>query len=432
MRATDCRRRRRCPSRRRSPLPPIPPTTMPSSVMSAARAFARRGELHYSLTFKTIANICYSLSPSLLLQHNKHYHPTEEKRERRSSSSTHHHHHHHHKRTEVTFTVTASTSATSTHTLVASSSTEDTTYDSSSSGGTGMTAVATSSTSAAAAANGDHLPTVQESPEEAGNAAAAAAAPATSAAAQLPSSASLPAIAGLPSKRSGSTPGETRKRRSKGGRRSLAGSPLPKRTKSGEFMASANADRAAPPSVNPYFYYPEPRASAISAAASKRGSFRGGWHQHQQHHHHQAQQPLPDTVLPFNPQDARLIADMHENDDIEEIVKCVCTVREENGLMVQCEVSWNFEVKTLLCELSCFVSIPFQHCLSWQHGLCMGFTAAEQVPVDGYVSGVDVREELSKVFFIFYTVFFHLHYHSFARFASTRRMPSARSAPPTS
>ena len=199
-----------------------------------------------------------------------------------------------------------------------------------------MTAVATSSTSAAAAANGDHLPTVQESPEEAGNAAAAAAVPATSA--QLPSAAAaaaaaLPVIAGLPSKRSGSTPGETRKRRSKGGRRSLAGSPLPKRTKSGEFMASANADRAAPPSVNPYFYYPEPRASTV--VASKRGSFRGGWH----HHQHQQQQPLPDTVLPFNPQDARLIADMHENDDIEEIVKCVCTVREENGLMVQCEVS---------------------------------------------------------------------------------------------
>ncbi len=211
-----------------------------------------------------------------------------------------------------------------------------------------MTAVATSSTSASAA-NGDHLPTVQESPE-AGNAAAAAAAavPATSAAAQLPSSAAaaaaLPVIAGLPSKRTtSSTPSEhgQRKRRSKGGRRSLAGSPLPKRTKSGEFMASANADRAAPPSVNPYFYYPEPRASAISAAASKRGSFRGGWHHHHQQHHHQGQQqqPLPDTVLPFNPQDARLIADMHENDDIEEIVKCVCTVREENGLMVQCEVS---------------------------------------------------------------------------------------------
>lgn len=44
----------------------------------------------------------------------------------------------------------------------------------------------------------------------------------------------------------------------------------------------------------------------------------------------------PNLVLPFF--DARQLADEHENDNIDETVKCICPVKEENGLMVQCEV----------------------------------------------------------------------------------------------
>jgi len=32
------------------------------------------------------------------------------------------------------------------------------------------------------------------------------------------------------------------------------------------------------------------------------------------------------------------VAEIHENDEIDELVHCVCDAREESGLMVQCEV----------------------------------------------------------------------------------------------
>lgn len=61
--------------------------------------------------------------------------------------------------------------------------------------------------------------------------------------------------------------------------------------------------------------------------------------------------------------DARKTRDEHENDNIEEVVKCICSYHEENGLMVQCEL-----------------------CLTWQHALCMGYKHESDVPSDGYVS----------------------------------------------
>ncbi|XP_054168436.1 uncharacterized protein LOC128965712 [Oppia nitens] len=67
----------------------------------------------------------------------------------------------------------------------------------------------------------------------------------------------------------------------------------------------------------------------------------------------------PNTCLPF--WDARTIAEIHENDDIEEVVHCVCSAREESGLMVQCEL-----------------------CLCWQHAHCMHFEGERDVPKTGY------------------------------------------------
>lgn len=63
--------------------------------------------------------------------------------------------------------------------------------------------------------------------------------------------------------------------------------------------------------------------------------------------------------------DARQTRDEHENDNIEEVVKCICSYMEENGLMVQCEL-----------------------CLTWQHALCMGYKHESDVPSDGYVSSL--------------------------------------------
>ncbi|UXI19798.1 B-cell translocation protein [Sarcoptes scabiei] len=67
----------------------------------------------------------------------------------------------------------------------------------------------------------------------------------------------------------------------------------------------------------------------------------------------------PNNTLPFR--DARQEAEEHENDNIEEFVKCICPLDEESGLMVQCEL-----------------------CFTWQHGSCMGFKREEDVPPHGY------------------------------------------------
>nr|XP_027198115.1 uncharacterized protein LOC113792427 [Dermatophagoides pteronyssinus] len=67
----------------------------------------------------------------------------------------------------------------------------------------------------------------------------------------------------------------------------------------------------------------------------------------------------PNTTLLFK--DAKLEAEEHENDNIEEFVKCICPLDEESGLMVQCEL-----------------------CLAWQHGSCAGFHSENDVPPSGY------------------------------------------------
>ena len=70
------------------------------------------------------------------------------------------------------------------------------------------------------------------------------------------------------------------------------------------------------------------------------------------------EKPIPNTKLPF--WDARTMAEIHESEP-EELVNCMCDLKEESGLMVQCEV-----------------------CQFWQHGYCMNFESEHQVP-DGYV-----------------------------------------------
>ena len=49
----------------------------------------------------------------------------------------------------------------------------------------------------------------------------------------------------------------------------------------------------------------------------------------------------PNMTLPFNVQKAPEIAKEQDNDNIDEIVKCICPLLEENGLMVQCEVCYH-------------------------------------------------------------------------------------------
>lgn len=68
------------------------------------------------------------------------------------------------------------------------------------------------------------------------------------------------------------------------------------------------------------------------------------------------------------------MAEIHENDDIDELVHCVCDAREESGLMVQCEL-----------------------CLCWQHAHCMHFHQERDVPDDGYVSVVSLSSSLSSL-----------------------------------
>ena len=70
------------------------------------------------------------------------------------------------------------------------------------------------------------------------------------------------------------------------------------------------------------------------------------------------EKPIPNTKLPF--WDARTMAEIHESEP-EELVNCICDLKEESGLMVQCEV-----------------------CQFWQHGYCMNFESEDQVP-DAYV-----------------------------------------------
>jgi hypothetical protein len=71
------------------------------------------------------------------------------------------------------------------------------------------------------------------------------------------------------------------------------------------------------------------------------------------------EEPIPNTVLPF--WDARTVREIHESDDVDELLHCICDFKEESGLMVQCEV-----------------------CLTWQHGYCFNIDTEQDVP-DSYV-----------------------------------------------
>lgn len=77
------------------------------------------------------------------------------------------------------------------------------------------------------------------------------------------------------------------------------------------------------------------------------------------HHNEADDKPIPNTQLPF--WDARVIRDIHESDDVDELLHCICDFKEESGLMVQCEV-----------------------CLTWQHGGCFEIETEEEVP-ESYV-----------------------------------------------
>lgn len=60
---------------------------------------------------------------------------------------------------------------------------------------------------------------------------------------------------------------------------------------------------------------------------------------------HALEKPVPNTLLPF--WDARYVRSIHESDDVDELVHCICDFKEESGLMIQCEI-----------------------CLTWSHGEC--------------------------------------------------------------
>ena len=89
-------------------------------------------------------------------------------------------------------------------------------------------------------------------------------------------------------------------------------------------------------------------------------SFDHSSHNSSHSHHSEAEEkPIPNTQLPF--WDARVIRDIHESDDVDELLHCICDFKEESGLMVQCEV-----------------------CLTWQHGGCFEIETEEEVP-ESYV-----------------------------------------------
>lgn len=76
-------------------------------------------------------------------------------------------------------------------------------------------------------------------------------------------------------------------------------------------------------------------------------------------HYYEEERVVPNTVLPF--WDARTVREIHESDDVDELLHCICDLKEESGLMVQCEV-----------------------CLTWQHGYCFEIDTEEDVP-DSYI-----------------------------------------------
>lgn len=71
------------------------------------------------------------------------------------------------------------------------------------------------------------------------------------------------------------------------------------------------------------------------------------------------QEPSYNNQLPF--WSAQTVREIHESDEVDELLHCICDFKEESGLMVQCEV-----------------------CLTWQHGFCFEIEREEDVP-DTYV-----------------------------------------------
>lgn len=49
---------------------------------------------------------------------------------------------------------------------------------------------------------------------------------------------------------------------------------------------------------------------------------------------HALEKPIPNNVLPF--WDARFVRAIHESDEVDELVHCICDFKEESGLMIQC------------------------------------------------------------------------------------------------
>ena len=88
---------------------------------------------------------------------------------------------------------------------------------------------------------------------------------------------------------------------------------------------------------------------------NKRNSIHADWFYEMEEQEH----PLCNTLLPF--WDARTVREIHESDEVDELLHCICDFKEESGLMIQCEV-----------------------CLTWQHGLCFDIEVEEDVP-DSYV-----------------------------------------------
>jgi len=77
------------------------------------------------------------------------------------------------------------------------------------------------------------------------------------------------------------------------------------------------------------------------------------------HWYYEVVEASPNNVLPF--WDARTVREIHESDEVDELLHCICDLKEESGLMIQCEV-----------------------CLTWQHGMCFGIDVEEEVP-ESYV-----------------------------------------------
>jgi hypothetical protein len=79
------------------------------------------------------------------------------------------------------------------------------------------------------------------------------------------------------------------------------------------------------------------------------------WFYEQESHSQNEQYYAHNNQLPF--WSAQTVRDIHESDEVDELLHCICPLKEESGLMIQCEV-----------------------CLTWQHGYCFEIDREEDVP----------------------------------------------------